>query len=167
MGWLSLSLVGDCGKWWVHELQVIYHALLLSSYNRKKYSRGAFLYTSFKSKEITFTRALLSWLLSWAMWVGRHNLFCYIHQAKKSSSLCVLRRRWWWHFQSLTSHYNDFFNLFPRSSSCTIEIQQLLDVGYKIVNMTLKALSLTFLNKKLVYYEMLCVLSQQLIYLSL
>jgi hypothetical protein len=81
--------------------------------------------------------------------------------------LCVLRRRWWWHFQSLTSHYNDFFNLFPRSSSCTIEIQQLLDVGYKIVNMTLKALSLTFLNKKLVYYEMLCVLSQQLIYLSL
>jgi hypothetical protein len=77
----------------VHELQVIYHALLLSSYNRKKYSRGAFLYTSFKSKEITFTRALLSWLLSWAMWVGRHNfVLLYTPSKKKFQFVCFKKK---------------------------------------------------------------------------
>ncbi len=126
-------------------------------YNWKKYSRGAFLYTSFKSKQVTFTRALLSWLLSWAMWVGRRNLFCSIHQTKKSSNLCVLRR--WWHFQSLTSH------ICTQISTCFPEIHVQLRFssswcGLQIVNMTLKALSLMFLNKKTcILWNAMCPLS--------
>jgi hypothetical protein len=64
-----------------------YHGSFVVIYNRKKYSRGAF-YILLQSRS-HFTLALLYWLLSWVIWVGRRNLFCYTPNFFPISSFCV------------------------------------------------------------------------------